>query len=224
MSVNTDTVRSIIGEMARVIEGHKEYLSDLDQAIGDGDHGFNMARGFEVVMQKLKETPGTDIGEVLKTVAMTLISNVGGASGPLYGSLFLKAATAAKGLTEIDLAGSIPVIKEGILGVQARGKAEVGEKTMIDVLVPWLESLEKDCAAGLSGKEAFANAEKIAKTCMEDTIDLIAKKGRASYLGERSIGHIDPGATSSYLMICTIGMVLGLGSGGGHGNTAAAVS
>jgi len=208
MSVNTDKVRSVIGDIAKVIEEQKQYLSDLDQAIGDGDHGFNMARGFEAVMQKLKETPGADIGEVLKTVAMALISNVGGASGPLYGTLFLKASGAAKGLKEMDLAGFVPILKEGILGVQARGKAELGEKTMVDVLIPALESLERDCAAGLSGKEAFANAEKVAASCMEKTKDIIAKKGRASYLGERSIGHIDPGATSSYLMISVISKAL----------------
>jgi dihydroxyacetone kinase-like protein len=208
MSINTDKVRSIIGDIAGMIEEQKQYLSDLDQAIGDGDHGFNMARGFDVVTQKLKETPGADIGEILKTVAMTLISNVGGASGPLYGSLFLKASAVAKGLTEIDLTGFVPILREGIMGVQARGKAELGEKTMIDVLLPVLESLEKDSAAGLSGKEAFENAEKIAAACMEKTKDIIAKKGRASYLGERSIGHIDPGATSSYLMISTISKAL----------------
>jgi len=208
MSVNTDKVRAIIGDIAVVIEEKKQYLSDLDQAIGDGDHGFNMARGFGVVMQKLKDAPGADIGEVLKTVAMALISNVGGASGPLYGSLFLKASAAAKGMTEMDLAGFVPVLKEGILGVQARGKAELGEKTMIDVLLPALESFEKDSASGLSGAEAFANAEKIATACMENTKGIIAKKGRASYLGERSIGHIDPGAASSCLIISTISKAL----------------
>ena len=208
MYVTTDTVRSIIGGIAEVMEEQKQYLSDLDQAIGDGDHGFNMARGFGAVMQKLAEAPGADIGEVLKTVAMALISNVGGASGPLYGTLFLKASGVTKGLTEIDLAGFIPAFKEGILGVQACGKAELGEKTMIDVLLPVLDSLEKDSAAGLSAKEAFANAEKIAAECRDKTKDIIAKKGRASYLGERSIGHIDPGATSSYLMISTISKAL----------------
>ena len=116
MSINTDKVRSIIGDIAAVIGEQKQYLSDLDQAIGDGDHGFNMARGFDAVMQKFKDTPGTDIGEVLKTTAMTLISNVGGASGPLYGTLFLKAAGLAKGVTELDLAGFVPLLKEGILG------------------------------------------------------------------------------------------------------------
>ena len=208
MSINTDKVRSIIGKIAEMIQEQKQYLSDLDQAIGDGDHGFNMARGFEAVMRKLDETPGADIGDVFRITAMSLISNVGGASGPLYGTLFLKASAAAKGLTEIDLSGFVPVFREGVFGLQARGKAALGEKTMLDVLLPALESLEKDNAAGLSGREAFENAQKTAAVCMEQTKNIIAKKGRASYLGERSIGHIDPGAASSCLMIATISKAL----------------
>jgi len=197
-------MRFIILEIAVVMEEQKQYLSDLDLAIGDGDHGFNMARGFGVVAQKLKDTPGTDIGDLLKIVAMALISNVGGAAGPLYGSMFLKASSAAKGMTEMDMPGFTSVFREGVLGMQARGNAELGDKTMVDVLLPALESLEKDSAAGLSAREAFANAEKVAADCMEKTKDIIARKGRASYIGERSIGHIDPGAASSYLMIRTI--------------------
>jgi len=208
MSITTDKVRSIICDIAAAVEQQKQHLSDLDQAIGDGDHGFNMARGFDVVVQKLKDAPGADIGEVLKTVAMALISNVGGASGPLYGSLFLKASGAAKGLTEVDLPGFVPILREGVLGVQARGKAELGEKTMLDVLFPVLDSLESDGAAGLSCAEAFANAEKVAAESMEKTKDIIAKKGRASYLGERSIGHIDPGAASSCLIVSVISKAL----------------
>jgi len=204
MSINTDGIRSIICEIAKVMEDRKQYLSDLDQAIGDGDHGFNMARGFGVLERKFEETPGTDIGDLLKIVAMALISNVGGAAGPLYGSMFLKAASAARELTEVDLPGFTPIFREGVLGVQARGNAVLGDKTMIDVLLPVLESLEKDSAAGLSGREAFANAEKVAADCMEKTKNIVARKGRASYLGERSIGHIDPGAASSYLIVQTI--------------------
>jgi dihydroxyacetone kinase-like protein len=208
MSVSIDKVRSIIGDIAKMIGKQQHYLSDLDQAIGDGDHGFNMARGFDAVMLKLEATPGEDIGDVLKITAMALISNVGGASGPLYGTLFLRAAGKAKGLTEIDLAGFVLLLKEGVLGVQARGKAELGEKTMIDVLIPVLESLEKDSNAGLDGKQAFANAATLAAECMGKTKDILAKKGRASYLGERSIGHIDPGATSSCFIIQTISKAL----------------
>ncbi|MCL2205505.1 MAG: dihydroxyacetone kinase subunit DhaL [Treponema sp.] len=208
MHIDTDKVRAIVFDIAAAVGEQKQYLSDLDQAIGDGDHGFNMDRGFGVVVQKLKDAPGADIGEVLKTVAMTLISNVGGASGPLYGSLFLKASAAAKGLTEINLQGFLPLFAAGVAGVQAIGKAQLGDKTMLDVLLPVLESLEKDSASGLALKEAFANAEKVAAGSMEKTKDIIAKKGRASYLGERSIGHIDPGAASSYLMISVINKAL----------------
>jgi dihydroxyacetone kinase-like protein len=196
-------------DICKVMEEQKDYLSALDQAIGDGDHGFNMARGFAIVREKLENVLGADIGELLKTTAMALISNVGGASGPLYGTLFLRASASAKGWTSIDLSGFIVLLKDGIKGVQERGKAAVGEKTMIDVLVPVLESLEKDNAAGLSGKEAFSNAAVLAAECAEKTKNIQASKGRASYLGERSIGHIDPGAMSSCLMIQTISKELG---------------
>jgi len=204
MIVAIGQVRSIICDIARVMEKHKQYLSDLDRAIGDGDHGFNMARGFGVVLQKLKDAPGADIGDLLKIVAMTLISNVGGAAGSLYGSMFLKAATAAKGLAAIDLPSFVRLFREGILGLKVRGNADLGDKTMIDVLLPVADSLEKDSAAGLSCIEAFANAEKVAAVCMKKTKNIIARKGRASYLGERSIGHIDPGAASSYLIIFAV--------------------
>ena len=204
MIVNTDKMRSVICDIAMVMEEEKLYLSELDRAIGDGDHGFNMARGFDVVVQKLKDTPGNDIHDLLKIVAMTLISNIGGAAGPLYGSMFLKASTAAKGLTEVTLSDFVPIFKEGVLGIKARGNAEIGDKTMLDVLLPVVESLEMDCAAEVSCREAFAKAERVAADQMEKTKNIVAKKGRASYLGERSIGHIDPGAASSYLMIRTI--------------------
>jgi len=208
MHIDTDKVRAIIFDIAAAVEEQKQHLSDLDQAIGDGDHGFNMARGFGAVAQKLKDAPGADIGEVLKTVAMTLISNVGGASGPLYGSLFLKASTAAKGLTEIDLQGFVALFEAGVLGVQALGKAKLDDKTMLDVLLPALDSFKNDDAARRSLKDAFANAEKVAAAGMEKTRNIIAKKGRASYLGERSIGHIDPGAASSHLMISVVSKAL----------------
>jgi dihydroxyacetone kinase-like protein len=208
MSVNTEKAIAIIGNIANIILENKQYLSDLDQAIGDGDHGFNMARGFEAVLQKMQAAPPGNIGDLLKTTAMTLISNVGGASGPLYGTLFLKMSTVLAGKTEVDLAGFVPAFKEGILGVQARGKAELGEKTMLDVLIPVLGLLEKEAASGKDGKSAFAEAVKCAEQCVLDTKDKIATKGRAAYLGERSAGHIDPGAVSSCLMIKTVSEAL----------------
>jgi len=202
--IDSDRLRSVICCIAVVMKEQQQYLSDLDRETGDGDHGFNMARGFDAVVQRLKDAPETGISDLLKIVAMALISNVGGASGPLYGGMFLKASTAAKGLTKMNLSDFVPLFREGVFGIQSRGNAVLGDKTMIDVLLPVAESLEKDCTAGLSGADALANAEKTAAACMEKTRNLVARKGRASYLCEHSLGHIDPGAASSYLMIRAI--------------------
>jgi dihydroxyacetone kinase-like protein len=204
MGVTTEKAVAIITAIAKVIQENKQYLSDLDQAIGDGDHGFNMARGFEAVIGKLGAQPSADLGEVFKTTAMALISNVGGASGPLYGTLFLKMSASLKGKTEIGLEGFVVALKEGIQGVQARGKAVQGEKTMLDVLFPILEHLERAVTTGMNDKEAWIAAAALAEKCRNETKDIIATKGRAAYLGERSKGHIDPGATSSCMMVQTI--------------------
>jgi dihydroxyacetone kinase-like protein len=204
MSLLTREVVEIIVEIAKVIENNKQYLCDLDAAIGDGDHGFNMARGFEAAVKNLQERPSGTIGDVLKTTAMALISNVGGASGPLYGTLFLKASGVAKDFTVFNLSLFNDCFKEGIAGVQSRGRAVLGEKTMLDVLIPVLESLEKSGAEGVLCKNAFKTAVAVAQECAEKTKEIKATKGRASYLGDRSIGHIDPGAMSSCLIIQTI--------------------
>jgi dihydroxyacetone kinase-like protein len=204
MSVNTEKACAIIRSLAKVIIENKQYLSDLDRAIGDGDHGFNMARGFDAVTAKLDAAPPADIGELVKMTATALISNVGGASGPLYGTFFLKMAAPLIGKAEISLADFASAFREGVLGVKARGKAEFGEKTMLDVLLPVAELLEKEAAAGKDGKNALSSAEKLAEDCMNATKDRIATKGRAAYLVERSAGHIDPGAASSFLLIKTL--------------------
>jgi dihydroxyacetone kinase-like protein len=208
MPANVDKVRTIALDIAAVIEANKKPLSDLDQAIGDGDHGYNMARGFAAVTAKLEAAPGANVGDVLKTVAMTLISTVGGASGPLYGTLFLKMSTSIGPAAEIDLPAFVTAYKAGIEGVQNRGKAVLGEKTMLDVLIPVGELLEKEAAAGASGKDAFAKAAVLAADCCAKTKDVVATKGRAAYLGERSRGHIDPGATSSTLMVEVVAKAL----------------
>jgi dihydroxyacetone kinase-like protein len=208
MPVNVDKVRSIVGDIAQVIEENKAHLSDLDQAIGDGDHGHNMARGFAAVTEKLAAAPGANPGEVLKTVAMTLISTVGGASGPLYGTLFLKMSTALGTASEIGLPAFAAAFKAGVDGVQMRGKAVLGEKTMLDVLIPVGALLEKEAAAASSGKDAFAKDAALAADCCAKTKDVVATKGRASYLGERSRGHIDPGAASSTLMVEVVAKAL----------------
>ena len=197
--MNVSETIQIIKLIAEKIEENKDYLTELDTAIGDADHGINLSRGFTAVLPKLDATFATP-GDVLKTTAMTLISTVGGASGPLYGTLFLKMATALKGDT-INLSDFCNALDIGVEGVKARGKAVKGEKTMLDVLIPVLDSLKESSAAGLSAKEAFAKAVVVAQESYEYTKTIIATKGRASYLGERSIGHIDPGSMSSYLMV-----------------------
>lgn len=199
--MNTEKAIAVMAAISKEIEKSKDELSALDQAIGDGDHGFNMARGFEAVMSKLNAAPTANVGDVLKTTAMALISNVGGASGPLYGTLFLKMSGAAAGKTELDLAGFAAALKDGVKGVQDRGKAALGEKTMLDVLIPVTEFLEKEASAGHDGVNALEAAAALAEKCRDGTKDIIATKGRASYLGERSKGHIDPGAASSCLML-----------------------
>jgi dihydroxyacetone kinase-like protein len=178
---------------------HRQELVALDTAIGDGDHGTNMDRGMRKAIEKLESQEQADAGAVLKTVAMALISNVGGAAGPLYGTLLLQMGTALAGKDNIELATYTEAWRKGIQGVQARGKAELGDKTMVDALVPGVEALEKapDLDSGL--REAVSAAE----SGMRDTIPLVARKGRASYLGERSKDHQDPGATSTFYLYQT---------------------
>jgi phosphoenolpyruvate---glycerone phosphotransferase subunit DhaL len=186
---------------AEAIARDREYLTDLDSAIGDADHGSNMDRGMQAVAVKLESLPRDDIGALLKTVGMTLVSTVGGAAGPLYGSLFLQMGASAGPATQLTLAQLASALEDGVRGVQARGKAEPGDKTMIDALLPAAETLQASAAADLPPAEALGLAAEAAQRGMKATIPLVARKGRASYLGERSAGHQDPGATSSWLLI-----------------------
>lgn len=183
---------------------HREELVRLDTAIGDGDHGTNMDRGMRKALEKLGAQEQSDIGAILKTVAMALISSVGGAAGPLYGTLFLQMGTALGGKDEADLEAYAGAWRKGIEGVQARGKAQPGDKTMVDALLPALAALEQ--ASDLDN--ALREAEAAAERGMQDTIPLVARKGRASYLGERSRDHQDPGATSTYYLCQTAAQAL----------------
>jgi phosphoenolpyruvate---glycerone phosphotransferase subunit DhaL len=196
--VTADQVRDWIRRFAAVIAEHRAELVALDTAIGDGDHGTNMDRGMKKALEKLDSQEGADIGALLKAVAMALISSVGGAAGPLYGTLFLQMGTSAAGKEQLDLAGWTAALDAGIKGVQSRGKAEPGDKTMIDALLPALAALQS--ADGDAGA-ALAQAADAAEEGMKATIPMEARKGRASYLGPRSVGHQDPGATSSYLLM-----------------------
>lgn len=208
MSVNKKQVTEIIIRIAKTLEENKQYLTDLDAAIGDGDHGTNMSRGFQNVRDKLETTEFNEIADIVKTTAMTLISTVGGASGPLYGSLFLKAAGELKGLQTLDLSEFCKCFGVGIESVKQRGRSELGEKTMLDVLIPVHQSLLGSVASKHDERESFHRATIIAREAAEATKLVKATKGRASYLGERSIGHIDPGAMSSCLIIETIDQYL----------------
>lgn len=200
-SLDTKQMAAIIEGMAKKIEAEKEYLTELDNEIGDGDHGINLARGFEAVEKKLPSLAGGDIGALLKGVGMQLVSIVGGASGPLYGTAFMKAGMACKGLTEIDGPAFVKAMEAAVDGIKMRGKATEGEKTMLDALCPALKVMQDDVAAGKSLKEALQDAAQAAEKGVEYTKTIIATKGRASYLGERSLGHQDPGATSSLYLL-----------------------
>ena len=192
---------AIIEGMAKKIEAEKDYLTQLDNEIGDGVHGINLARGFEAVEKKLPSLAGGDIGALLKGVGMQLVSTVGGASGPLYGTAFMKAGMACKGLTELDGPAFIRAMEAAVDGIKMRGKATEGEKTMLDALCPALKVMQDEVAAGKSLKEALQDAAAAAEKGVEYTKTIIATKGRASYLGERSLGHQDPGATSSLYLL-----------------------
>jgi dihydroxyacetone kinase-like protein len=201
----------IIDAISDAIIANKEYLTDLDRPIGDSDHGLNMAKGFTVVKQKLPDLENESLENILKTVAMTLISTVGGASGPLYGTAFLQASKVLKGKDEIHRQDIVNIFEEAIAGIIKRGKAHQGEKTMLDALIPALDTLKAELSLGIPAGEAFEKAADAAKKGVEYTKTIIATKGRASYLGERSLGHQDPGATSSTIMIDTITRVLNEG-------------
>lgn len=202
MSVAYDDVLRWIRKFAAEVEANKEYLTQLDAAVGDADHGINMQRGMSAVIAKVDTQAGEqDVGALLKTVGMTLVSTVGGAGGPLYGTLFLQMGTATAGKSELtpdDWAGAL---EAGIAGVQARGKAEPGDKTMIDALLPGRDALTAALGGGATFADALRQSAAAAEQGVQDTIPLVARKGRASYLGERSAGHQDPGATSSHLLL-----------------------
>jgi dihydroxyacetone kinase-like protein len=197
VSITSADVRGWIGDYAAAIAEQRQELVRLDTAIGDGDHGTNMDRGMRAAVEKLEATDGDDIGALLKAVGMALVSKVGGAAGPLYGTLFLQMGTATAGRTELDLAGWTAALEAGVKGVQARGKAELGDKTMIDALAPAVEALQ----SGSDLEDALRASADAARAGMEATVPLEARRGRASYLGPRSVGHQDPGATSSYLLL-----------------------
>ena len=203
VSVSADGVLQWIRAFASTIADEKQYLTQLDSAIGDADHGINIDRGMQAAVAKLDGLEADDVGTLLKTVGMTLVSTVGGAGGPLYGTLFLQMGNATAQKNELTPEDWQAALDAGLQGVQMRGKAEPGDKTMIDALLPARDALAAALAEGASFPEALRRSAAAAEDGMRATVPLVAKKGRASYLGERSAGHQDPGATSTWLLVRT---------------------
>ncbi len=201
MLITKEQIIQWLAKSAAILNENKAYLTELDSAIGDADHGANMARGFNAVLDKLPAVADKDIGTLLKTTGMTLMSSVGGTSGPLYGAFFMRGASAVAGKAELNADDLGQLLADGSSGIVQRGRAEVGDKTMVDAWLPAVAAFKTALADGKDISAAMQLCVDAAEQGMRSTIPLQAKKGRASYLGGRSIGHQDPGATSTYLLL-----------------------
>jgi dihydroxyacetone kinase-like protein len=199
--VNLSLLTGWVREFARVIGENAQYLTDLDAAVGDADHGINMDRGMRAVVDALDANAPADMSELCKLVGMTLVKSVGGASGPLYGTFFLRMAPALGSGDSVDAADFAKALRAGVEGVVQRGRAEAGDKTMFDALAPTLEALDAALASNTGLAAALADATVAAEKGRDATESMVARKGRASYLGQRSVGHLDPGAASSAMLI-----------------------
>lgn len=199
--MTNDDIMRWLERTADVLHENRTYLTDLDSAIGDADHGINMDRGFSAVRDRFPTMATMDISTRLRTVGSTLVSTVGGAGGPLYGTAYLRAAGVAAGKQELSSADVVAMLEAFLGGIVARGKAQPGEKTMVDALTPALASARQALDEGATLAQITRRAATAAEEGMKATIPMLATKGRASYLGERSIGHQDPGATSSWLIL-----------------------
>ena len=202
--VDTVVLTDWVSRFGAAVTEKRDWLTELDSAIGDADHGANMARGMSAVGEKLSAgAPGT-VDELLKTVGMTLVSSVGGASGPLYGTFFLRMGMAAGPVSALDGPALAAALRAGLDGIVARGKAEAGDKTMFDAMAPAVDAMDAALAAGASVPDAAKAASDAAAAGRDATLPLVARKGRASYLGERSAGHLDPGAASTAILFDTL--------------------
>ena len=201
MTISRQDVLDWIKNVDGVLAENKDYLTQLDSAIGDADHGANMTRGFQAVLTKLPAVSDKDIGTIFKTVGMTLVSTVGGASGPLYGTFFMQAGAVSVGKQDLSAADWGAALEAAVNGVVMRGRAVLGDKTMVDALTPALEAFKDAVVQNATIGLALTRSVQAAEEGMKATIPLVARKGRASYLGERSAGHQDPGATSTFLIL-----------------------
>lgn len=195
------TVIAVLKKIGEKIEEQKDYLTELDQPIGDSDHGINLARGFQEAEKKLPSLEDKDIGTILKTTGMTLVSTVGGASGPLYGSALMKMGAALNGKMQIDMEDFLLAMEAAVEAVKQRGKATAEEATMLDAMIPAVAAMREAAGRGEEKKAVLEAGCRAAWAGTEHTKDLVATKGRASYVGERGLGHQDPGATSFSFML-----------------------
>jgi len=202
--MKTTEVVGIFEEIALQINKEKLFLTELDNEIGDGDHGINLSRGFDEVIKKFETTTFTTPADVLKTVGMVLVAKVGGAAGPLYGTAFMNMGKTLTGKEEINISDFLAALKSGIDGVSMRGKSTTGEKTMLDAMVPAHRAMEEALSAGQDVAAVLKAGVQAAYEGVEFTKTIAATKGRASYVGERSIGHQDPGATSFSMMLACV--------------------
>ncbi len=196
----TESTLAVVQEMAAAMEEHRKHLTQLDSAVGDGDHGNNMHRGFQAALERLGNTDPQTPSDALKAVSMALIGKVGGAAGPLYGTAFLRASSALGDREEISAEDAAAALEAALGGIKKRGKAEVGDKTILDALAPAAEAARAAAGEG-SVAGVFRSAADAAKEGAESTVPLTARRGRASYLGARAAGHQDPGATSTYMLL-----------------------
>ncbi|MGH3689317.1 MAG: dihydroxyacetone kinase subunit DhaL [Microbacterium sp.] len=203
-AVDTAVLAEWVARFGAAVAEKRDWLTELDSAIGDADHGANMARGMSAVGEKLSTGAPGAVDELLKTVGMTLVSSVGGASGPLYGTFFLRMGMAAGPVAELDGPALATALRAGLDGIVARGKAEAGDKTMFDAMAPAVDAMDAALAAGSSVSDAAKAAADAAAAGRDATLPLVARKGRASYLGERSAGHLDPGAASTAILFETL--------------------
>ena len=209
-TIPLDRLVAWLSRFTELVTENRAYLTELDSAIGDADHGANMSRGMTAVMEKLGDGAGVGAADDLfKAVGMTLVTSVGGASGPLYGTFFLRMGMTAGAVSSFDGPALGAALRAGLEGVVARGKAESGDKTMYDAMAPALDAYDASIAGGGSVPDAVAAASAAAATGRDATEPLVARKGRASYLGERSAGHLDPGATSTALLFQALTETLG---------------
>ena len=204
MSLTVDATIDWLRRFGRSVDDNEQLLTDLDAAIGDADHGSNLRRGMLAVVEQLETEPASSIGVALRAAGMTLIGTVGGASGVLYGTLLLRMATTVGDRATASTPEVINALREGLEGVRARGRADLGDKTMVDVLAPAIDALDAAVASGASLADAASTAAIAAQAARDATTELVARKGRASYLGDRSAGHVDPGAASTALLFAAL--------------------